>query len=88
MTMMKNRQDSKSVDTQVTLALAVSAVTRSHGRQNEKQDILPSTHAIQAGCVHKNFPSVRQGKFICTAQFKHKATQSALQVHTDCIKLY
>ena len=83
---MKSRQDSKSVSPQVALVLAVSAVTCSHGRRNEKQDILPSTPATQAGCVHKNVPSVRHGKFICTAQFRLQATQSALQGHTDYIK--
>ena len=28
----------------------------------------------------------RQGKFICIAQFRHKATQSASQAHTNDIK--
>ena len=31
---------------------------------------------------------VRQGKFICIAQFWHKATHSALQEHTNYIKRY
>ena len=30
----------------------------------------------------------RQGKFICIAQFRHKATQSALQAHTNYIKIH
>ena len=29
---------------------------------------------------------VRQGKFVCVAQFRHKASQNALQEHTDYIK--
>ena len=29
-----------------------------------------------------------QGKFICIAQFRHKANQSALQAHTDYIKRF
>ena len=31
-------------------------------------------------------PLSRQGKLICIAQFRYKATQSAVQVHTNYIK--
>ena len=33
-----------------------------------------------------DFAGSRQGKFICITQFRHKATQSALQAHTNYIK--
>ena len=35
---------------------------------------------------HMRVPLSRQGKLICIAQFRYKATQSAVQVHTNYIK--
>ena len=38
-------------------------------------------------CIFHRVVWARQGKFICVAQFRHKATHSGLQEHTNDINI-